>query len=73
MAAGIDDRHRRKPLDAAPQGLIRDAAQNVAGEGLIDSSDEIRRVLLYIMWIIGVKTTGVEVAAFPQVRPLLRR
>jgi hypothetical protein len=52
MAAGID-RHRRKPVDAAPQGPIRYAVQNSAAEGLIDSSDEIGRVLLDVTSITG--------------------
>jgi hypothetical protein len=35
----------------------------VLGVGRIDSPDEIRRVLLYIMLIIGVVEVGAEVGA----------
>lgn len=54
MAENIDCT-RTKPLNAAAQRGLECLARNSAGEGLNDSSDEIRRVQHDIIFIIGVE------------------
>src|SRR6478735_3141851 len=61
MRARVDVGRSISPKIGAVEGS-RALGHARAGSGRIDSSDEIGRVLLYVIIIIGVETTGVEVA-----------
>lgn len=56
--AGVS-RNLINPWNAAVQGTSDAPPGTAAGEGLFVSSDEIRRVLVYITSIIGVRAPGI--------------